>query len=69
MHFAIQYPQAPAGFRSSTGFCKSESKLECCQCGERTAWFHLAKLLYFCSDQCYWRYVNGTKHSHREITR
>jgi hypothetical protein len=56
MNFAIQLPDVPVGFRTTTGFSKSRGDLRCCQCDTMTAWFHDADLLYFCSDECYWRF-------------
>lgn len=61
MRFEAQHPQAVAGFRTLHGFRKADTQLGCCYCGSETSWFHAAELLFFCSDECYWRYVAVTK--------
>jgi hypothetical protein len=57
MNFGTQLVDAPVGFRTVTGFSKGDAELECCHCGKPTAWFHVTELLYFCCDECYWRFV------------
>ena len=58
MQFDTQFLQAPYGFRSYSGFVKGDVHHQCCGCGQRTNWFHMGVLLYFCSEQCYGRFVN-----------
>jgi hypothetical protein len=59
MKFDSQYPEATPGFRSPTGFCKADTELHCCLCEQPTSWFHRRELLFFCSNECYWRHKLG----------
>jgi hypothetical protein len=47
------YPEAEIGFRSETGFFKSDASHQCSDCGVATMWFHMGIMLYFCSERCY----------------
>jgi hypothetical protein len=66
MELDDQYPAAEAGFRTPSGFYKANSRLECFHCGKPSSWFHLGNLLFFCSDDCYRRYVGGEKYRARQ---
>ena len=61
-----QFPDATPGFRSPNNFFRSESELDCFHCSKRTTWFNLDNLLFFCSEDCYRRYVGGEKYHTRQ---
>jgi len=47
------FPQSEPGFRSPDGFFKGDVKLKCRGCEQKTQWFHMGILLFFCSHGCY----------------
>jgi hypothetical protein len=60
MRFDSQYPAAPVGFRTPNGFCHADSHEPCSTCNSQTDWFSLGLLLFFCSDECYWRFLRDS---------
>ena len=50
-------PDAQIGFHDPLGFAKTHDITPCRQCGELTAWQHIALAVPLCSHVCFNRYV------------
>ena len=58
MTFDDKYPAAEVRFRTPNAFFKGSVVQECCACERKTQWFHIGALLYFCSEECFGRFLD-----------
>jgi hypothetical protein len=52
-----EHPRASPGFHDPLGFVRVQDAAPCQQCGNLTAWQHLALTLPICSHVCFNRYM------------
>ena len=60
MRFESEHVHVTVGFRTSDGYCKTDTQRGCCNCGAPTDWLYEAELLFVCSSECYHRYLEAT---------